>query len=123
GVELYNEHPTKFGCYTTGKSKLVTCMQMKNLVERINNGLKVNSETLLFELKNFVSRGGSYEAKPGATDDTIMALAVVMKLMNRLSHYDDKARELVYETMAPDADETEPNFDHFGGDPVPFSIL
>jgi hypothetical protein len=123
GVERYDETPGKFGTYTTGKSKLVTCMQMKNLVERINNGLKINSDILLFELKNFVAKGGSYEAKIGATDDTIMAMAVVMKLMHRLSHYDEKARELVYETMAPDADETEPNFDHFGGDPVPFSIL
>jgi hypothetical protein len=117
GVELYNESANRFGCYTTGKSKLVTCMQLKNLIEKIDNGLQINSDVLLEELKNFVARGGSYEAKIGGTDDCIMAMNVVMKLMNRLSHYDDKAREIVYESLAPDADMQT---DQYGDEPVPF---
>lgn len=120
GVDLYNETPTRYGCYTTGKSKLVTCMQLKNMVEKVQGGLIINSDVLLGELKDFVAKGGSYEAKIGGTDDTVMAMCVVMKLLTRLSHYDDKAREMVYETLAPDADEIP---DQFGEEPVPFSIL
>lgn len=122
GVELYNETVNRFGVYTTGKSKLISCMQFKNLVEKISGGIIMHSEVILHELQNFVARGGGYEARYGSTDDAIMAMCVVMKLLNRLSNYDDKARALVYETLAPDADKQEAE-DPFGDEPVPFSFL
>ena len=120
GVELYNEKPTRLGVYTTGKSKLVSCMQLKNLVEKINGGIKINSDMTLFELQNFVASGGSYQARFGSTDDCVMALCVVMKILNRVASYDEKARQLVYETVAPDSDTLE---DQFGDEPVPMGIL
>jgi hypothetical protein len=120
GTELYNESENRLGCYTTGKSKLISCMQLKNLVEKIAGGIKINSDTLLFELQNFVASGGTYQARPGSTDDTVMAMAVVMKVLNRLSSYDDKARQIVYETVAPDSDREPENFDQYGNEPVPF---
>lgn len=123
GVELYNEGVSKLGCYTTGKTKLVTCMQLKNMVEKVNNGLRIHSNSLLEELKNFVAKGGSYEAKTGATDDNVMATCVVMKLLARLSYYDDNARSIVYESMAPDHNPTahlDYHEDQFGDEPVPF---
>jgi len=123
GVDLYNEQQNRLGCYTTGKSKLVSLMQFKNLIEKIQGGLKINSDTLLFELQNFVAAGGSYQARSGCTDDTIMAMAVVMKLLLRLSSYDDKARTVVYESIAPDADLVSENEDSFGEEPVPFSFI
>lgn len=119
GVELYNETNNRLGCYTTGKSKLIACMQIKHLIEKANNNLTINSETLLFELKNFVASGGTYQAKAGATDDCVMALAVVIKLLTRLSSYDDNARKLVYETVAPDSDMEEPGAD----EPIPFGFV
>lgn len=124
GVDLYNEQQNRLGCYTTGKSKLVSLMQFKNLIEKIQGGLKINSDTLLFELQNFVAAGGSYQARSGCTDDTIMAMAVVMKLLLRLSSYDDKARTVVYESIAPDADMIqEDEQDTFGEEPVPFGFV
>lgn len=120
GVDLYSENLNRLGVYTTGKSKLVSCMQLKNLVEKISGGLKINSDVLLFELQNFVASGGTYQARHGSTDDAVMAMCVVMKLLNRLSSYDDKARALVYESVPPDADE---NTDQFGDEPVPFSFV
>jgi hypothetical protein len=120
GVELYSEKSTRLGVYTTGKSKVVSCMQLKNMIEKINGNLKVNSESTLFELQNFIAIGGTYEAKAGATDDSVMALLVVMKIINRIASYDEKARALVYENVAPDADE---NSDMFADEPVPFSVL
>jgi hypothetical protein len=121
GTELYNESDNRLGCYTTGKSKIISCMQLKNLVEKIAGGIKINSDILLFELQNFVAAGGTYQARPGSTDDAVMAMAVVMKVLNRLSSYDDKARQIVYETVAPDSDMGPPeNFDQYGNEPVPF---
>jgi hypothetical protein len=125
GVELYNESSTsqRLGCYTTGKSKLLACMQLKNLLEK-GDGIKINSEHLLYELQNFVAVNGTYQAKQGCTDDTIMAMAVVMKVLGRLASYDDKARKLVYESVDPDSDKLpEENPDQFGDDYVPFAIV
>lgn len=125
GVELYNESTNgRLGCYTTGKSKLLSCMQFKNLVEKGHSGIQINSEYLLYELQNFIALNGTYQAKAGCTDDTIMAMAVVMKVLGRLASYDDSARKIVYESVDPDADkQPEENPDQFGDEPVPFSFL
>ena len=126
GVDLYNENPTRLGCYTTGKSKLLACMQIKSLLEKgPENGMRIYSDKLLFELQNFVAAGGTYQAKSGCTDDTIMSLAVVMKLLGRLASYDDKARKMVYENIDPDADmrPEDPENDPYAGEPIPFTFL
>jgi hypothetical protein len=119
GVELYNEKPDRLGVYTTGKSKVLACMHLKNLVEKINGGLKINSDVLLFELQNFIASGGSYNAKQGATDDAIMAMCVVMKVLNRMASYDEAARKVVYEQVDPD---TVINGDDYGDEPIPYAI-
>jgi hypothetical protein len=124
GVNLYNENNGKFGCYTTGSSKLLACMQMKNLVERINNGLIINSDVLHFELQNYIAAGGSYAAKKGATDDTISATLLVIKLLKYLSGESEIAQKLVYENVAADSDlDTSLDGDQFGGEPVPFGLV
>lgn len=126
GVELYNETMNRLGCYTSGKSKLLSCMQLKNLIEKGPElGLKINSSALLYELQNFVSRGGTFAAKPGCTDDSIMSMAIIMKVLGQLATYDDKARKVVYESVDPDADqvaEDDEFADAFGGEPVPFAF-
>jgi hypothetical protein len=126
GVDLYNESANRLGVYTTGKSKLLSCMQLKNLIEKGPTGIEINSDVLLIELQNFVAVGGTYQAKKGCTDDAIMAMAVIMKVLSRLATYDDKARKLVYESVDPDSDkrvEEDPNADQFGDEPVPFAML
>lgn len=127
GVELYNESSAlqnKLGCYTTNRSKLTTLMQFKGLIEKVKDGLTINSEILLFELQNFVASGGSFGARYGSTDDCVMSMSIIMKLLNRLSSYDEKARKIVYENIAPNADELEEiKNDQFGNEPVPFTFL
>jgi hypothetical protein len=126
GVELYNETMNRLGCYTTGKSKLLACMQLKNLVEKGPEVFKINSDVLISELQNFVMIANTYKARPGATDDTVMAMAVIMKLLTRLASYEDRARKIVYESVDPDSDqqkEPDPNADQFGDQPVPFLVV
>jgi len=114
-AELFSDNytGTKLGIYTTGKTKILACLQLKNLVEKVNNGLQIKSAQLLEELKNFVAKGGTYEAKSGATDDAVMATIVVVRLLKRLSEYNDDAFKQLNEYVSPDAD------DQFGDEPVP----
>lgn len=120
--ELYCDQPngTKFGVFTSGKTKILSCLQLKSLIEKIKNGLIIHSEVLLEELKNFVAKGGTYEAKSGATDDAVMATVIVTRLLKRLAEYDDKAFTQVNEYVDPN--ETDNGHDQFGDEPVPFIV-
>lgn len=126
GVDLFCDNLTRLGVFTTPKAKLVSCMQLKQLVERGDAGIKIHSDILLFELQNFIAAGGTYKAKNGSTDDAVMAMSIIMRLLNRLSTYDDKARKIVYESVAPDSDRQEEqgeNHDQFGDEHVPFVMM
>jgi hypothetical protein len=119
-AELYCDVPGKYGVFTSGKTKILACLQLKALIEKIKNGLNIKSDSLLFELKNFVARGGTYEGKPGVTDDCVMATINVVRLLKRLSDYNDEAFRRVNEYIEPDAQSAD---DSFGDEPVPFVIV
>ena len=73
------------GFNTTHKTKLAACAKFKNLVEM--NRLTISSRSLISELKNFVAHGTSYAAKPGETDDLVMATLLVIRMMKVLQSY------------------------------------
>jgi hypothetical protein len=76
---------TRKGFNTTNKSKLSACAKLKNLVE--SGRMKVNSKSLISEFKNFVAHGTSYAAKPGETDDLIMATILAVRMLTVLQSY------------------------------------
>lgn len=117
-AELFNDEPQtrKLGVFTSGKKKILACLKLKGLIEKTTNGLNVNSTVLLEELKNFVAKGQTYEAKSGATDDAVMATIIVIRLLARLAEYNEIAFEQVNEYIEPDDN------DQFGEEPVPFLI-
>lgn len=117
-AELYCDVPGKYGVYTSGKTKILACLQLKTLIEKINGGFTINSEHLLFELKNFVAKAGTYEGKSGVTDDAVMATVNVVRLLKRLSDYNEEAFKKVNEYVDPDADT-----DDWQGEPVPFLVI
>lgn len=117
-AELVSDAPNKFGVVTTGRTKVLSALQLKSLIEKVSaGGITINSEALIFELKHFISKGGGYEAKSGATDDLVMATLGVMRLLKRLSEYNETAFKHVNEYVDPDAsiDDT--------GDYVPFMVI
>lgn len=116
-ADLFCDVPGKLGVFTSGKTKVLACLQLKQLVEKTVNGFIINSEDLLWELKNFVAKGGTYEAKSGATDDAVMALVGIVRLLKRLSEWNDDAFKRVNEYVNP----VDPD-DQFGDEPVPFSV-
>jgi len=74
------------GFNTTNKNKLTACSKLKSLVE--SGKMKIRSPSLVSELKNFVAHGVSYAAKPGETDDLVMATLLSVRMMQLLQTYD-----------------------------------
>ena len=73
------------GFNTTNKSKLSACSKFKILVE--TKRMKIKSKPLISELKNFVAQGTSYAAKPGETDDLVMACLLATRMLQLLQSY------------------------------------
>jgi hypothetical protein len=49
--------------------------------------MSINSAPLVSELKTFVAHGTSYAAKPGETDDLVMASLLAVRMMQLLQSY------------------------------------
>jgi hypothetical protein len=73
------------GFNTTHKPKLAACAKLKHLVE--SNRMRVHSRSLISEFKTFVAAGTSYAAKPGETDDPVMATLLVIRMLQILQSY------------------------------------
>jgi hypothetical protein len=108
--------PDRVGMVTSAKSKLLACLELKRLIEKTTNGLQINSETLIDELKNYISNGKTtYHAKVGATDDLIAAMLVVMNVFKKAANYEEAVFEMIYKPDEEDFDEGDP----FGAEAVP----
>lgn len=102
-ISLYeaDEHPPELsefiseegakrrGFTTTHKTKMRACVNFKEMFEK--NNMKINSLMLLKELKSFIRKSGSYAAQLGATDDSISAVLVVLRVLEEIATYDQTA--------------------------------
>jgi len=108
--ELLSESGKKrMGFATTGKSKPKHCMNLKNLFE--GGKLKVRSAQTVTEMKHFIRRNGSYSARNGSTDDTISAHIILLRILEELVQYEDKAYALMYEDDFVNEFENEESYD------------
>lgn len=82
------------GMTTTGRSKIKSCLQFKELVER--NQITIKSKLLALELQNFIRARGSYAAKNGSTDDAIMATVIVIRMLAEIASYEQAAFDRLY---------------------------
>ena len=73
------------GFNTSNKPKLAACSKLKTMLEA--EKMQIFSRSLMSELKTFVARGASYAAKPGETDDLVMALVLVIRMLQQLQNY------------------------------------
>jgi hypothetical protein len=85
GIFLSEPGKKRKGFNTSHKVKLTACAKFKTLLE--SKKLKINSRSLVSELKTFVATGGSYQAKIGDTDDLIMASLLVIRMFQQLKDY------------------------------------
>jgi len=83
------------GFNTTHSVKINACAKLKYLIE--SDRLKVNSRALISELKTFVAKGLSFEAKVGAHDDLVSAMLLAIRMTLVLQDWDpaiyDRMRE------------------------------
>ena len=86
-------HRRKFrrGFNTTAKFKIDACTKFKELVE--SGRIKINSQLLISELKDFVATGLSYKAKPGQHDDLVSSCLLMTRMMKVLADFDPKIFE------------------------------
>ncbi len=106
------------GFVTTTKTKLQGCSKLKSLIE--NNKLEIASKSLASELKHFVARGKSYEARSGQTDDLVMATVVFVRMAMFIASWDDESHESMNTTgdnVFGDTDNDE--YD----DPMPMGMI
>jgi len=85
------------GFNTTNKVKLTACAKLKSLIE--TRKLKVASKNLISELKTFVAKGVSFEAKEGETDDLVMSLLLTVRMLQFIKEFDEKLDSQVRDTL------------------------
>lgn len=93
-----NDHgiPTgKTGMCTTNKKKMAGCTLLKELVEE--GKIKLNSASLLNELRMFTKHGQTFKAEPGAKDDRVMAMVILMNVLKELVNYEEGMFNVVNE--------------------------
>lgn len=77
------------GFITTHKSKIEACARMKAWIE--SGKLHIRSKNLIHELKMFIAKGNSYEAKVGERDDLVMSTILAIRMALVISAFDDRA--------------------------------
>lgn len=105
------------GLNTNGRTKSAACSKLKSLVE--SNKLKINSKMLIKQLKFFISKGSSFEAKSGEHDDCVMSTILCIRMMQMVTNWDDRVGEMMKDVF----DDDTANEDDHSGDPMPFSIM
>jgi len=73
------------GFNTTARSKLAACAKLKHMIE--SGRMRIQSRSLVSELKTFVAHGVSYAAKPGETDDLVMSTILIVRMLKQLQTY------------------------------------
>jgi len=73
------------GFNTSNKPKLAACAKLKHMIE--SGRMQIHSRSLVSELKTFVAHGMSYAAKPGETDDLVMATLLIVRMLQTLQDY------------------------------------
>ena len=97
------------------------CVQLKRLVE--SNKIHLKSRALISELKNFVSSGNSFKAKPGASDDLVMALIIAIRMTEYISAFEDDVYNAVNNSLTINIDGSNDDGMDDNDYPMPISML
>ena len=92
------------------------CLNFKRLLEQ--DRIHIKSKVLISELKNFVSRGNSFKAKPGEMDDLVMAMMLNVRMINYISTFEDAVYSVVHSGIVDNDD-----YDDEGDQPLPVGFL
>ncbi len=104
---ISEEGKDRHGINTTAKSKMRCCVNLKELLEK--DKMRIQSRTLLSELKSYTRTKGAYAAQPGSTDDCIAATLVVLRIVEEISSYEQAAFDKLYSGKVDDWDDSDWN--------------
>lgn len=90
------------GFVTSNKSKVEACAKLKTLIE--GDRMKINSRALVSELKNYVARGASFEARQGTTDDLVSACLLFVRIADYVSKWEDSVHRAMNSNINRDDD-------------------
>jgi hypothetical protein len=109
-----NQTGTKFrkGLNTNGRTKSQAVTKLKSLIE--GNRLSIKSKPLISELKNYVTKGGSFSAKSGEHDDLVAALLLIVRMSQLIARWDDGTAAQVRNSSLIEVDELV--------EPMPISV-
>jgi hypothetical protein len=93
-AEFVSSDGNRLGMATTGRSKIKTCVNFKQMFE--SGKITIKSKLMLKELKNYVRKKGSYEAQVGSTDDCIAATLIVTRVLEEIAAYEQGAFDKLY---------------------------
>lgn len=109
GTMLHDPHNKiagkRKGFGTTHRSKLEACAKLKRFTE--SGKLKIRSRNLISELKVFVSRANTYEARPGFTDDLVMSTLLFLRMADFIATWDDLSYEMLNSSIDVNHDDDE----------------
>ncbi len=115
----------RLGMRTENRVKLRTCLTAKQMIE--SGTIDVKSELLHKEFKSFIVTRGNYAAQSGATDDLISALLIVIRLLDELATYEQRAFDLMnsYEKVGSFNKETaaSESYNDYDDDYIPDGFL
>jgi hypothetical protein len=84
------------GFNTTNISKIAACAKLKQLIEQ--KRLKIHSNALISELKTYIAKGISFEAKVNETDDLVSSMLLAVRMVSMLGDWDP----VIYDRMVQD---------------------
>lgn len=98
----------RMGFVTTNKSKLEACARLKSMLE--SGRMQLNSVSLISELKNFIAKGVTYQARAGSTDDLVSSVLLFLRMAQYIATWDDVSQK----RMSSNTDDMDD-----GGAPLP----
>ena len=87
------------GFNTTHSSKINACAKLKYLIE--SDRLKIRSKAFISELKTFIAKGMSFEAKVGHHDDLVSSMLLAIRMILVLQEWDPA----IYDRMREERDD------------------
>jgi hypothetical protein len=87
------------GFNTTHSSKINACAKLKYLIE--SDRLRIHSKAFISELKTFIAKGMSFEAKVGHHDDLVSSMLLAIRMILVLQEWDPA----IYDRMREERDD------------------
>ncbi len=129
-ISMYesDENPVEFGDlisepgkrrigFFTGKNKTNVCLLFKQIFE--SGKIKIRSPVVISEMKNFVRRNGTFAARSGSNDDTIAAHLILVRMLQELVQYEERAYDVVFQHKE-DSDFFDEDYDDYMPPPPVF---